>query len=120
MDNQQRLFAPGGIITVEVADTAESRRIGLSNRESLYSNAGMLFVFDETLSTNCFWMKDTLIPLDMVWLDDEKRVVTITENVTPETYPDSFCPDEPAKYGLEINAFRADELRIEDGVELRF
>lgn len=120
LDNRQQLIAPGGIINVEVADTAESRQQGLSNRQSLDRNSGMLFVFDETLDTNCFWMKDTLISLDMIWLNEDKQVITLTQNVTPDTFPESFCPDEPAKYGLEINAGRAEELRIEQGTELRF
>jgi len=120
-DNKTVLAAPGGALQVEVADTAETRFKGLSGRESLPDNEGMLFVFDDISSSNCFVMRDTLVDLDMVWLDENKSVVTIEADVKPESYPaESFCPSEPAKYGLEIASGQAGELAIEIGKELRF
>jgi uncharacterized membrane protein (UPF0127 family) len=56
----------------------------------------------------------------MVWVDDEKKVVTVEKNVAPETYPQSFCPSSPAKYGLELPSGDAAKLGIEKGVSLQF
>jgi len=57
----------------------------------------------------------------MVWLNSDKQVVHIEENVAPETYPELFCPDEPAQYVLEVEAGRARQIGIDsDGIELRF
>ena len=88
---------------LEVADSSASREKGLSGRESLAGNRGMLFVFDEP-GKYCFWMKDTLFPLDMIWLDREHRVKHIEKNVQPSSYPSQeFCYEGQAKYVIELN-----------------
>ena len=120
LDGKSRIIAPRGQISAEIADDAGERQNGLSNRKDLAPDAGMLFVFDDSSDQHCFWMKDTLIPLDMIWLDESKNVVTIRENVQPDSYPQSFCPDRDAKYVLEVNAGRASQLGIKENVELRF
>lgn len=121
LDDKSNLLAPGGRIVVEVVDTAELQQLGLSGRQDLGDNSGMLFVFDDSSIERCFWMKDMNFAIDMVWLDSDKKVVHIENDVAPETYPNSFCPDQPAKYVLEVNAGRAEQLGItEDGVSLRF
>lgn len=116
----RKIVTPLSTITVEVADTDEKRSRGLSGRKSLAGGKGMLFVFESASKNNCFWMKDTLIPLDFIWLDDIKRVVTVKKNVTPDTYPESFCPDKPSLYGLEVNAGKADELGLQVGSLVSF
>lgn len=68
-------------INVEVADTADKRTTGLSGRESLASDSGMLFVFDKA-DKYPFWMKGMKIPLDFIWIRDNK-VTEVTENVPP-------------------------------------
>jgi uncharacterized membrane protein (UPF0127 family) len=120
LDNERRLLTPKGFITVEVMDTPELRRQGLSGRDSLAADRGMLFTFDETSTENCFWMKDMKFSIDMVWMNEDREVVTVTPNVTPETYPESFCPEQSAKYGLEILENRAGELGIVSGENLRW
>jgi hypothetical protein len=67
---------------VEIADTPEKRRAGLMHRVSLPENQGMLFVFEKP-GIYGFWMKNTLIPLDIIWLDENFKVVYIKENVQP-------------------------------------
>lgn len=99
---------------LEKADTNESRIRGLSGRESLADNAGMLFVF-ESEGEQCMWMKDTLIPLDMIWLDSSKRVIKIEENVTPDTFPTAFCPDTPARYVIELFQGDVQKNRVQIG-----
>jgi uncharacterized membrane protein (UPF0127 family) len=65
-------------------------------------------------------MKDMLFSIDMIWLDEAKRVITIKEGVAPETYPTTFCPDSAAKYGLEISSGGARRLGVSPGVRLAF
>ncbi|MEK6880536.1 MAG: DUF192 domain-containing protein [Nanoarchaeota archaeon] len=100
--------------TVEIADNSIERARGLMYRESLDENSGMLFVFDKE-GKYSFWMKNTLIPLDIIWIDSDDRVVYIQENVLPcETDEcESFVNDKSALYVLELNAGKVKELGIE-------
>jgi len=120
LDSKSRLYAPNKNLSIEVVDTPELRSRGLSGRESLESNTGMLFVFENQRENNCFWMKDMKFSIDMVWMNEKKQVLNVAENVSPDTYPESFCPAEPAKYGLEINAGSATQAGITTGVTLKF
>lgn len=101
-------------IMVEVADEPSERSVGLANREKLASDQGMLFVF-KTNDYYCFWMKDTKIPLDIIWLDENKTVVDVRTNVRPESYPESFCPNQKARYVLELNAGSVEDLGVGPG-----
>lgn len=119
-DNKSRLKTPNGSIIIESVGTPELRQLGLSGRKSIADNYGMLFVFDTESIDRCFWMKDMKFPIDMIWLNSKKEVITVTNNVSPQTYPESFCPDSPAKYGLEIKANTSDELDIHVNEKLKF
>ena len=88
------------VIKAEVAADFGSRMQGLMYRESLGPNAGMLFVFEEP-DRQCMWMKNTLIPLSVAFLDDEGRILNI-EDMAPQT-EDSHCARQPARYALEMN-----------------
>ncbi len=90
--------------SVEVAKTQEQRQQGLMLRESLSEGNGMLFIFEE-IDFHSFWMKNTLIPLDVIWISENMKVVDI-QTLTPceaEECP-SFVPSVKAKYVLEVNA----------------
>lgn len=87
-------------ISAEVALTPEQRAIGLMHRSSLGTHEGMLFVF-ESPSQQCFWMKNTLIPLSIAFLDDEGRVVNIEEMKAQSL--ESHCSARPVRYALEMN-----------------
>jgi len=104
---------------VEIADTAKEREIGLMNREHLAKNSGMLFVFEKEDIYN-FWMKNTLIPLDIIWIDGNNKIIFIKENAEPCKIEqcETFEPKQKAKYVLEINGGLADELGIEIGDEI--
>lgn len=117
-DDRTHLYAPEGRISIEKAVSPEQRRQGLSNRQSLDSKNGMIFVF-ESSDKHCFWMKDTFIPLDMVWLDENKKVVYVYENAKVES-EEAICPDKVAAYVLEVNAGQADKLGLEIGASVRF
>jgi uncharacterized membrane protein (UPF0127 family) len=103
--------------TVETALTPEDQARGLMFRESLPRMAGMLFVYDEERELG-FWMRNTLIPLDMIFADATGRVVRVHENAEPldETVIRS---GEPALAVLEINGGMAADLGIGPGDELR-
>jgi uncharacterized membrane protein (UPF0127 family) len=114
----------GGVLHVEVAISAQERARGLSNRASLRADAGMLFVFEAPRVVS-FWMKDTLIPLDMIWIAQDKRITEIDANVQPEPgVPDSelrsYGPAEPVAFGLELNAGAATRLGLVPGSQLEF
>lgn len=94
----------GKVFQVEVADTPQSRELGLGNRASLKEGTGMLFIFDSPGKWG-FWMKDTLIPLDMLWARADGTISTIARNVEPSTYPEVFYPaTDDAVYVLEVSA----------------
>lgn len=106
---------------VEIADTPEERARGLMNRESLNQDSGMLFIFD-TEAKHCFWMKNTLISLDIIWLDENKKIVFIKHNAEPcQADPcETFKPSGNAKYVLEINSGLAKEIGLKKGGYLEF
>ena len=91
-------------VKCETADTFYKQAIGLMNREKLDENQGMIFIFDDEKPRE-FWMKNTLIPLDIIFLDKDFKIVSIIKNAQPcktidcEIYPSI----NPAKYVIEIN-----------------
>jgi len=93
----------GGVFTVDVVNTPETRAQGLSGRKKLAPRAGMMFVYSSS-GQYSFWMKDMHFPIDIIWLNTDKKIVHIEEYVTPQSYPESFAPDQPARYVLEVNA----------------
>jgi uncharacterized protein len=104
--------------TVEVADTPESRALGLMNRPSMPRYSGMLFIFEPPPGRASFWMENTLIPLDMLFLDQEGRV----SHVHHEARPLDRTPihgGDAVMYVLEINGGMARRLGITEGSELR-
>jgi len=107
-------------IDVEIADTSEERAKGLMHRESMPEDQGMLFIFD-TQKIYPFWMKNTLIPLDMIWVDMEQTIVHI-ESAIPcvDTCP-SYTPSAKALYVVEtVQGFTAKhEIKVGDKVEIR-
>ena len=111
-NHSPQLIAPNGNIAIEIVNDDASRILGLSGRAELSDDQGMLFEFDDSSTKHCFWMKDMKFSIDIVWLDQNKNVVEIKDDVSPDTYPNSFCPDKPAKYVLEVASGRAEELGI--------
>lgn len=109
----------GTVVGAEVAKSPAAHRQGLSGRESLAQNAGMLFVFDES-ATHAFWMKDMSFALDIIWLDKNRTIVDIAEYIRPETYPQKFTPDHPARYALEVNAGFVDTHGVSVGDTAEF
>ena len=88
------------LIRAEVAADMASRSQGLMFRKSLGPNAGMVFIFDEE-AQHCMWMKNTLLPLSVAFMDDSGAITNI-EEMKPQT-EDSHCARKPARYALEMN-----------------
>jgi len=87
-------------IEAEVAATPESRQIGMMQRTIMPSQRGMLFVFPE-VATHCMWMRNTLLPLSVAFLDEKGRIINV-EDMKPETET-NHCAKKPARYALEMN-----------------
>lgn len=87
-------------IRAAVARTPEQRQLGLMYRRDLAPHEGMLFVF-ETAAPQCFWMKDTLLPLSIAFLADDGTVINIDE-MQPQTL-NAHCSKQPVRYVLEMN-----------------
>lgn len=87
-------------INAEVARTPDQRAVGLMHRRTMPANDGMLFVFEQA-STQCFWMKNTLLPLSIAFLGDDGTVVNIAD-MQPRSL-DSHCSAKPVRLALEMN-----------------
>ncbi|HEX5756183.1 MAG TPA: DUF192 domain-containing protein [Arenimonas sp.] len=107
---------------VEIADDFESRARGLMFRDQLRPDHGMLFVYEREQPL-AFWMKNTRIPLDILFFDQERRLVSILKRVPPCSLGDR-CPSypsrKPAMYALELNAGQADTLELAIGDVIAF
>ena len=104
---------------VEVAVTPEEHARGLMYRSKLATDTGMIFVFDEP-SVQRFWMKNTLIPLDMIFIGKDRKIVGVVEDAAPETESERMV-GAPSQYVLEIGGGLAARLGIRRGepVELQ-
>ena len=103
------------LIHAEVAADMSTRSRGLMFRKSLQPNAGMVFVFDEA-ALHCMWMKNTLIPLSVAFIDDSGTIINI-ENMAPQT-EDTHCAKKPARYALEMDRGWFASRGIKPGVKL--
>jgi len=103
---QERMLLPTTTLTlhqrnilVEVAATEASRNLGLMFRQSLPPDQGMLFVFDAPTAA-CFWMKNTLIPLSIAFIDETGKIINILD-MQPHSL-DNHCPADPMRYAVEM------------------
>ncbi|MEO7057921.1 MAG: DUF192 domain-containing protein [Caldimonas sp.] len=103
-------------ITAQLARTAEQREIGLMFRSAMATNEGMLFVFEQP-SQQCFWMKNTLIPLAVAFVADDGSIVNI-DSMKPQTL-DGHCSTAPVRYVLEMNEGWFGKRGIKPGSKLR-
>lgn len=101
-------------IDIELAKSDSKRAIGLMNRNSLEDHQGMLFIFPGDNNTG-FYMKDTRIALDIMFLDQDSTVIFISKNRKPFDMR-SEGPSEPYRYVLEVNAGKSDEWGIQEGL----
>ncbi len=110
----------GAVYRLELARTPEEQAQGLMFRESLPANTGMLFLFEEQAAHH-FWMKNTMIPLDMIWMDASGKVVYVSADTPPckaDPCP-TYGPDGPARQVLEIAGGMAAKERVTVGSPLK-
>ena len=105
-------------LAVEVAEDDTQRGYGLMFKKALGDGEGMIFLFDETRE-HIFWMKNTFIPLDMVFVDDHRRVAGVYENAEPFSLR-RMTVEKPSRYVLEVNAGWCREHGVAPGTQLRF
>ena len=115
------IFPDGFVVHVEIAADDELRAQGLMYRDQLRPGTGMLFLFPEE-GEYPFWMKNTRIPLDMIWIDSNRRVAHVTFDVPPCRVDDcpSYPPNANARYVLEVAGGVARQHGIKAGDSLRF
>jgi len=120
VDDNKTITINGIKIEVEIADTIQKQTKGLSGKERLESDQGMLFIFPEYKIRN-FWMKEMLFPIDIIWILDNK-IIGIERNVPipkGEVMPNYISPQK-INYVLELNANFTDENDIEIGDTVKF
>lgn len=105
-------------VRIEVADDADEMARGLMGRTALAENAGMLFAYPEERALS-FWMRDTLIPLSIAFIDSEGRIVDIQDMKALDDEPPHYESAEPAQYALEVNEGFFDERGVEVGDRAR-
>lgn len=114
----QSVLINGQVIAVEIADEPEEWARGLMGRRSLPEGSGMLFVFPDK-QTRTFWMKDTLIPLDIIYIDDDRVVDLATLNPATQKDIPRHTSRLPANYVLEVRAGTIGRLGIIIGSEIQ-
>ena len=117
-----RIVVNGFEILADVAITAEDQIKGLSIRDQMNENEGMLFAYDEP-SRQSFWMKDMKFPIDIIWLNETGSVVHVEENLrpcVPSLDCPSFSPNENAQYVLETVAGFAQKHHLMIGTDIDF
>lgn len=125
-DQPRAAFKTGTLdstVTLEIADNQSERAKGLMNRESLCSSCGMVFVYPDSRYRS-FWMKNTSIPLDIIFISKDRKVINIEQaNPEPDISDENltrYRSDAPAKYVIEVNQGFTEEKGINEGTEVKF
>lgn len=117
-ETRQNIISPiDAGITYEVVSTPEAMAKGLGGRSDIPHDYGMLFVF-ATSNIYHFWMKDMLVPIDILWLSTDGTIIGIDASVSPDTYPTTFAPPRPARFVLEMRAGEAKLKNLSVGSRL--
>lgn len=111
------VFIDNLAVSVTIADDLAELRQGLSGVSGLGELEGKLLIFEEE-GYHKIWMKDMLFPIDIIFVNNDFRVVDVAENVLPETYPLTYTSSAPARFVLEMNAHSVQTFNIEEGDEL--
>lgn len=118
-EEKERLMIDGQNIPVYVVDTDEKRARGLGGLASIPVNYGMFFIFDDT-NYQSIWMKDVLFPIDIVWIDENYKIVHIERNISPNTYPKIFTAPMLARFVLELNEGIAQSYHLKIGQKVTY
>ena len=120
VDGRLAFLSPEGdtitSIAIEIAETDEARARGMMGRRSLPRSSGMFFIMDTT-DTTSFWMRNTPLPLDIIFVGADSHIVNVTKRTTP--YSDEILqPIGPKKYVVEVRAGFADRIGIDDSTSI--
>jgi uncharacterized membrane protein (UPF0127 family) len=121
-ENITKVKIAGKDIKVELALTDEAQEQGLSGRSELKEDEGMLFVFD-TPDNYSFWMKDMNFAIDIVWINEDQKVIYIEKSADPESYPETFGPNPSlgkTKYVLEVSSGFSVKNNLKAGDKIEF
>ena len=116
---QVTVHAGDGVFTARVVESEADLQKGLSGTSELSETSAMLFVFPYD-GLHAIHMKDMAFSIDIVWLDSEKEVVHIVRNASPDSFPDTFETEKPARYVLEFPAGTVAKKNINVGSEVKF
>lgn len=118
-DTKREIYIQNIKLTVDIADEPYEQTLGLSGREYMAKNEGIIFIFPESIMP-AFWMKEMNFALDIIWIDAKNTIIGIEKNVSPDTFPETFAPPSPVKYVLEVNADWSDKNQIKPGDKISF
>ena len=107
------------ILKVDLALTRGEQEQGLSGREGLRNDGGMLFIFSKS-SVNYFWMKDMNFPIDIIWIDQNLKIIYIKKDAQPSSYPNSFGPGVDNLYVLEVSDGFSEKNNLKEGDLVEF
>lgn len=116
---RKQLSANGVEVEAEVAESGGDQQLGLGNRNCIADDHAMMFPYAAS-GNYCYWMKDMNFPIDIIWLDEEKKIVTVKADISPDTYPQTFCPEGPAQYVVEVRAGKAKDAGWKPGSQFSF
>ena len=119
--NDKKVCFKKQCVNVEIVQSNDELARGLKYRSSLGQDSGMLFIFPKPGRYD-FWMKETLIPLDIIWLDEQKKVIDIANHVLPcqQIQCPTYGPSQMSRYVLEVNADYAERHNIRIGEKAEF
>ncbi len=123
-DNEKVVcFETGKCISAEIRDNDEERMLGLMFRDKIPEDRGMLFIFDEDVNYS-FWMKNMKFNIDIIFIDQNKKIVSITKDAFPCNKPDNECElypsKKPYKYVIEVISGFVDKYNIKEGQRVYF
>lgn len=113
-NNIKYIIAGKTKIPVYLADTEDKRTKGLGGLSSIPRDYGMFFVFEHS-DYQSMWMKDMLFPIDIIWIDENYRIVHMGKNISPDTYPKIFTAPVKARFVLELNAGMSTAYDLRNG-----
>ena len=105
------------MLEVEIANNYSKRKLGLMHRDYLPQNSGMIFIWEDD-AIRCMWMKNTYIPLDLVFLDQQSTILS-KHNLVPNS-EESICSKHPARFAIEVNAGWLKQNGIDVGSKITF
>lgn len=119
LQSHTKLRLGDGVFRAQIADAPSEREKGLSGTQKLSRDEALLFIYD-TDGRWGIWMKEMNYAIDIVWLNKNKEVIHIVKNVEPDTYPESFSPNQDARYIVELAAGTADDKKVTIGDKAAF